>query len=53
MQKVQADERSELPTQCSTGGTEKKHEMRGLTALFVSWSLYSFAMLKQKDHWMK
>jgi hypothetical protein len=53
MQKVQAEEQFEVPTQRSTGGNEKKHKMRELTQLFVSWSLYSFKMPRQKDHFMK
>jgi hypothetical protein len=46
MQKVQAEEQSDVPTQYSPGGTEEKYEMRELTELFVSWSLYSFTMLR-------
>jgi len=34
MQKVQAETQSEIPTQFSPGGTEKKHEMRELTQLY-------------------
>jgi hypothetical protein len=53
MQKVQAEEQSEVPTQRPQGGTEKKQKMRELTQLFVSWSLSSIKMLRHKDHFIK
>jgi hypothetical protein len=53
MQKVQAEEQSEVQTQRSPGGTEKKHKMRELTQLFISWSLCYIKMFRHKYNFKK